>query len=290
MILSLTLVDGDRSMPLVPRAGVALQELDVGFPEVREVAEPRPGDDGTRDTTSRHGAAAVSVTVRVLRDTRAFLDELTLYCRPKCRPWLLVEDSEWAAPRQVQLRADQLSRPIQTGKGLTRDVQAQWKAPDGVWQATADTQRVINADIPSTTGLRFTSSGMTMGQTGMVLPAASGAGAAAITLDAGVDLHWVARLYGPANGPELTLDSTGETLRFTTDLAIAAGDYLELNSRDRTALYLSQSDASRLGFLDFTASTWWQLQAGVTNRVRYHPASGGDGRTKAELTWRPAWL
>jgi hypothetical protein len=97
------------------------------------------------------------------------------------------------------------------------------------------------------------------------------------------------RLYGPCAGPRYTNDLTGERLEFSEDLVISAGEYLELDTRERTALYMSDPDASRLHLMNFEVSTWWRLAPGV-NRLRYNPISGVEVGSQAYITYHPAWL
>jgi hypothetical protein len=78
LLTEIKLVDGNREMLIRPRAGIAHTSLDVSFPSIREVTANRTDDDGARDTTFRHGAAAVSLALRLYQGggTRAIVDEL----------------------------------------------------------------------------------------------------------------------------------------------------------------------------------------------------------------------
>lgn len=111
--------------------------------------------------------------------------------------------------------------------------------------------------------------------------------ASTVPIDGSVPVHWTARLYGPYTSPRLTNMATGHMLYFP-GLTIAAGTYLELNSLARTAYANGSADASRLSYLDFVNSAWWQLQPG-DNELRFQPDSIGAG-AQAQIVWRQAWL
>lgn len=287
MITAVRLVDGAREMAVYPRDGIAPQSLDVAFPEIREVAEARTDDDGTRDTTALFGARAVSLELVAYQDPAVIADllaEIKTYLHPRVRPYLHVTDDGWDAERRIRLRADQFSEPY-TGyvSSVQRQVQVQWKAPDGIWEAADLTSVVVTADVPEDVGITFP----------ITFPLAwtptQATGAQEVTNPGGVPAHFIARLYGPCTGPELSNDTTGETIKFTSSLTIAAGDYVEIDTRERTAYLLSQTDATRLQYLNFATTSWWRLEPG-TNLIRYHPASGVGMGSAAVIDYRPAWL
>lgn len=284
MLTQVKLVDGSREMPLRNRPGVAHVGLDKGFPAVRAVEEEMPDDDGVTDNTARYGAAAVTLTLRLYQQggTRAVIDELASYCDPAMRPCLIVEDDEWPVARQVKLRADQMSAPIESGKGSIREVQVSWKAPHGVWEAAAEEHLMIPVDIPSSAGMSFPVNFP------MSFAPTSAGGAQATTNLGGSRSHLTARLYGPVTAPQLWNDTTGQVLAFTDVLALGAGEYVEVNTRERTAFLLGDIWTSRLNEVDYEISEWWQMQRGV-NRIRYTGTNPGLG-ARAEIFYRPVWL
>lgn len=284
MLTEIKLVDGTQEMILRPRDDIAHASLDVGFPSVREVVTDRTDDDGTDDTTSRLGSAAVSLTLKLYTagTTRDLLDEFKGFCHPSKRPYLYVTDDEWPQVRRIQLRADQATSPIEAGRGPVRDVQASFKAPLGLWEDVDETPLTIAADLPSTSGFTFP----------VVFPLAMestlSSGAAETVNVGNVAAHWTARLYGPCTAPVLVNEYTGEQLVFTDALELGVGEYVEVNTRDRTVYLLSDTDQSRLGYVDFDTSSWWLLQPGL-QRIRYAPTDP-TAATQAVLSFRPRWL
>lgn len=290
-ITSARLVAGTRELSLTGDDRIADQRLDVPLPEVRDVSEPRVDTDGERDTTALHAGTSASLEVTLLDDPASILDDLSYFLRPDVRPYLYVTDDEWAGERRLRLRADQRSAPVAArDPAHVRQVQAQWRVPDGIWEAAASTTTVVRADISDGLGLQVPV--VVTGASGVTLSATTASGVTEIPISGSADLHWVARLYGPAAGPRLTLDNTGASIVFESSLTIPAGDYVEIDSRAQSASYLGTGTlpASRLRDLDFAATDWWRLRAGEINRVRYHPVSETTGATAAHIFYRTAWL
>lgn len=275
--------DGSRTMVLMPRADIRLQELDVPYPAMREDVEDATDDDGTDDSTQVHGARAAAVQLMVLSNPRAVEDELGRFMHPRTRPYLVVTDDEWLAPRRLQLRTDQVGMPIGVDLAPSqRKVQAQWKVPSGIWEAASETQVTVAADVSPTVGRTYPKTYP------WSYPATLSSGATIVTSDGSTPSHFTARLYGPCSAPRLINGATGEQIAFTTGLTLAAGEYVEIDTRDRTAFLLSQPQASRLGLIDFEATSWWRIEPG-DQPVRYVPASAQAGAA-AVITYRAAWL
>lgn len=286
MLTSVKLVDGAREMILLPRrdGGVFLQSLDAPMPAVREVAESRTDDDGTRDTTSLFGARACSIDLLVTQDPRAVEDELTRFLHPRSRPFLVVEDDGWSQARRLRLRSDQFSAPLglDLARVDARRIAAAWKAPDGIWEAAEPTEQTVAADVESTDGRTYSKAYP------WSYPGTLSSGATIVGNLGSIPSHFTARLYGPCTGPRLINGATGEELTFTSSLSLAAGEYVEVDTRERTAYLLSQTSASRLTYLDFEATSWWRIEPG-DNPIRYVPATSSAGAA-AVITYRPAWL
>jgi hypothetical protein len=83
-------------------------------------------------------------------------------------------------------------------------------------------------------------------------------------------------------------DLTGEEIAFTSDLVLAAGEYVEIDTRAKTARLLSSVTASRLSYIDFSTNSWWQIQRGI-QQIRY-AATDPTAGSQAVITYRPVWL
>ncbi|HEY9367936.1 hypothetical protein, partial [Streptomyces sp.] len=210
------LVDGDRQMLLLPRRdeGVFFQSLEAPMPEVREVAENRTDDDGTRDTTSLFGARACSIELLVTENPRAIEDELTRFLHPRSRPYLVVEDDGWSSSRRLRLRVDQFAAPLglDLARVDARQISVGWKVPTGIWEAVDEVEVNVLADVGPATGRTYPKTYP------WSYPVTMSSGATVIGNIGSIPSHFTARLYGPCSGPSLLNTATGEEITFTTSL------------------------------------------------------------------------
>lgn len=286
MITAVRLVDGARELILHPRPDILPSSLDVSFPAVREVTEPRADDDGERDSTLLFGARGVALEMAVTDDVYApanLLDQVKAFLHPRTRPYLYVVDDGWGQERRILLRVDQLAEPYAGYvASQVRAVQLQWKAPDGIWEAADEVVETVNADVASTDGITLP----------LVLPlvfaTTTATGAAQIANFGAVPSHFVAQLYGPCTAPELVNETTGERIAFTSDLTLGPGEYVEISTRDRTAYLNSDTAQTRLRYIDWDVTSWWRIEPG-DQTIRYAPATASAGAV-AVATYRPAWL
>ena len=292
-VTSMVLSDPARglSYTLIPSDAVRLADFEVTA-TVRGISEDRAQADGALDTTQWLSAAAVTIdltAVNVTTPVLPTLDQIGGLLLPWARPYLVVTDSEWSSPRQIQVRFDSHTHPYEQDN--YRAVQLAFRAPRGLWEDVAIQQVTLSADTVDTTGFVFTdTNGATATDTaGFTFQPSTSAGSSIVTINGNTRPAWRARLYGPAAGPILTRDDTGQSLTFQPSLILAAGEYLELDSANRTALLLSQPDSSRLAFMDFVNSEWFPLDPGV-NRLRYHASGGTGGGTICTVTVFPVWL
>lgn len=289
---SMTLADpaSGLSSVLQPRDGVKVMTLDVQ-PAVRAQSDQVPGGDGENDVTQFAAAAAATLTLRLFTSAAGFtaeefIDEVMPLLNPGRRPVLTVTNDQWAGPRTLTLRFDSKTAPVDNP--FSTDVAISWKVPSGAWQDAVAVEYDINAQVASTTGLIMTvTTGLRVQPTiGLDIPPVSTSGGDTMAaVDGSASPPWTARLYGPCTGPKLANDTAGGDIVFTDALVLAAGQYVLLDSAARTANLLSDPAQSQLGLLDFARTSWWRLQPGVTNLIRYHPTSGAG---QAQLVFTPA--
>lgn len=282
-VTSMKLVDGVNELVLYPRADVVVLGYSKSSPGVRALTEPRPDDDGEIDTTTKYGAAAFSLELRAIDDPEALAEEMGGWMLPSGRPYIVVENDKWLQARRVRLRSSDWGDPVDAFQAPhIRDSQWQWRAPDGIWEADAELTVTVAADIPSSIGITYP---VTYPVT---YSATLATGAQTLVNPGKAPSHFRALLYGPCTAPSLVNDSTGQELTFKPDLALGPGEYIEVDTRNKTALLLSQATANRVGLLNFSISDWWQIQRGV-QQIRYAPTDPSAG-AQAVITYRPAWL
>lgn len=288
--MTLTEPVSGRVSQLIPRAGVAYQGHQFA-PTVRAVTEDRTGSDGAVDRSRYLGAGAFTLTLKLYSGTRSLIDEIGSFLHPGYRTVLTVWDSEWSLPRQLTLRYDSGSPPIELGVGLIRNLAVSWQVPGGVWeQAGSLTELDVPVSLPSTAGLTMTTaSGLVMTTaSGLVMHSTVQPGEFQATNPGTVPSQWTANLYGPCSGPRFANDSAGLTLEFAPGLAVPAGSFIALDSAARSALLNNDPRSPVLASLNFGSSDWWTLQPGV-NELRYYPSTGALP-AYAQVFYRPAWL
>jgi len=288
---SMTLSDpaSGYSSVIKPRDGVSVMALDVQS-AVRAVTFPQVQADGVIDQSMWLDTAACTLALRLFTSDAGmtpedYLDELSPLLGPWVRPVLTVTNDQWAGPRMLTLRFDSRAAPVDNP--VTTDVALSWKVPSGGWSDTAATEFTVPAIVASTTGLHFTSAGAHFTSAGAHFPAGAASSGSIVTVAGSVRPPGRARIYGPCTGPRLTSDTAGGDIIFTSALALAAGQYLDLDSVARTANLNSDPGQSQLALLDFLNTTWWQLAPGP-NLIRYHPLTGGG--SAAVLDFTPGYL
>ncbi len=282
-VTSIRLTDGELAMTLYPRSDAQVLTLDAPGPDIRTVTEARPDDEGMVDTTTRYGSRAVSLEIQVIENPATFTDELNRFLHPGRRPYLVVADDEWSTERRLMLRSEDWSGPLSADNApFYRRLLVQWRAPDGVWEASEEVQQPVGVDVSSRVGRTYP-------RTYPYSYAPTTAGGAQEVVNVGnTPSHMVARLYGPVTAPVLTNETTGQSVVFDSALVLGSGEYVEISTRNRTAFLNGDVLVSRLGHINFGANSWWQLQAGV-QRIRYTGASPSAG-ARAVLLYRPSWL
>jgi hypothetical protein len=96
----------------------------------------------------------------------------------------------------------------------------------------------------------------------------------------------VFELYGPCIDPVIQNLTTDQQLGF--GITLAATQYLEVNTRDRTVRLNGLANQNRYNTLDFATSEWFGLAPGAT-LLRYQPATFAAGAV-AKVTFRSAWI
>jgi hypothetical protein len=130
------LVLGALTMALEDEAGGwFMTELDLGYPEVRDVMGKRPDADGVYDRTQFMGARAVSASVTAVAWAGARIDDIASrfapFMAPAARPVLhYVLDRPGAPERVLTLRAANYGFVIDNPD--SREIHLQWIAADPV--------------------------------------------------------------------------------------------------------------------------------------------------------------
>jgi hypothetical protein len=275
---------GLTSLTLDEASGYAVRAFDPGFPVVRRVAEDRPDSDGEIDRTAYFGARVVALTVALFpTDTltmQQVRDKFRAFAHPSTRAYIYYRQADTEDERRLAIIADQQNQPMTNP--FLQELTAQWRAPDGIEEAATETEVSVSADAGAEAGRAYD---LTFDRT---YPASNVAGAVIVTNLGNIPVDPILRLYGPCTNPRIeNATDASKSLRFT-GVTLAAGEYLEVDVRNRTVRANGDAAANRYSNLDFTLSQWWRLLPG-DNNIRYFPETFTAGAA-AVLIFRSAWI
>lgn len=249
-------LDGGPSVDLDELELLHITEVDFGFPEVREVVEPRPNADGVIDRTKYVGSRVVTLTGKIGIDfagrgrRQAVIDQLAPFLHPGVRPWLYSRSDDGHV-RRVLLRADDFSRPQIAN---VEDISLSFKSAGGYEDENVQEVRIVPEVVVR--GRRYP---LTFDR---VYPSGSGT-ATLLTNRGNAPADWTARIFGPCTAPAIVNVTTGEQVRLG-GLHLNPGEFVEVSSRDHTVLADGLRTSSRWHTVDYVQTTWWQLPAGAS--------------------------
>jgi hypothetical protein len=286
---SIALDDGD--------AGYACTELNLGWPEVREVVSPRPNATGTLDTSQYWGSRAVSANIRTLHGA-AYPDALASafapYMRPDLRPelhYVLDRDADDNPERVLVLRSAGYSWPISGGR--TRDIQLSWVAPDP-----------IARDVEVKTSTAYAGSSAAVGRNYNLVhprlypPGGGSPSTGAPVVEGDVDVAPLLRIYGPATAARVEVEArdwqggfvASYALQFEQSFVIGSGEYVEVDCDRHTAYRNGDRAQPVIASVLWLSSSWPVFHAAPdTNTLKLLAQSAG-GITQVVASWRDGWL
>lgn len=284
MILELVNDDGS-TLNLMDRVtnGIAIAQIDLGRPEVREVLEVHPNADGAIDYTVLVGPRVISMTGSAfpcgVGSRQAALAQFMRFARPNRRQQLVYQFDDDATIRSLTMRVTDWTAPITT-PGLTAFSVA-WKAADPIAYSVAGS----TVSVPP--GGNFTGRTYPLSFNRSYPASYGGAGVVTVT-NHGDYLTWpLVRMFGPLTNPSLTWQDGSGQLVFA-GISVLAGDWLEIDTKAKTVTLDGDSGANRYSFLDFTQTVWAPLQPG-DNLLRFS-ATAAAAPAQVEIDWSDAWL
>jgi hypothetical protein len=275
-------------------AGYYCTELDLGYPEVRDVVNNRPDQNGVDDRTLLWGSRAISADI-VCQGAPGFtVDALAAqfapYMIPAARPVLhYVLDRPGTPERTIGVRAADYKWPI-SGKS-TRAVQLSWVAADPLAYGAVTNTATAWAGSSTIAGRTYN---LTFDRT---YPAGGSAPTTAIlTLAGDVAVRPLIRVYGPitaanlngSGGSSTTGDLYSWTFQFVAGFVIDAGHWVDIDSAARTVTRDSNPTQAVYNQVNWWASTWPYYRPGTG----YLNVAGGSttGVTQAQAIWKDAYL
>lgn len=258
---------------LSPEFGYVPQNLNLGFPEVRDVVSKRPSANGVFDYTSFFGAKSVSISIGIANelyrgsdsvDDQILEDRLRSWMLPSVRAFLYYRFSSTGTWRRVAIRGSAVNSGLNFVRSGFRNVTLGWKAPEGLNEAATITSVVLSPFASVEEGRSYD---LLFDRT---YPASSPVGSSPIDNIGNAPVLPDVLIYGPVTQPRIENVTTGKTIEFDPAFEIEAGDYLAISFRDGTVALNGDQSNSRYSFLDFSESDWWEIVPGVNN-LRFYP-------------------
>lgn len=262
--------------------GWFVEALDIGFPTPRLVAEDAPDMDGSIDTSrllsSRTIVLSVSATPDVT-DVESMSWQLKRFLSPRLRPTMRIVRAD-GVERVATLRGERWSERMSEQLGW---FVAQWSVPSGVLEAAElSSVTVFPAATAPSPGMSFDASfDLSFGGGSGVV------GAVEVTPAGTADVWPLMRIYGPCSDPSVEHVELGRQIAFS-GLTIAAGDFVEVDTRAKTVRYNANPTDPRYSSVDWAVSSWWPLSPGVQS-ILFDPAVS-TAPSQVVLEWHDAYL
>ena len=272
--------DGRPPLELTPENGWFLSRMDLGYPAIRPVSDDRPLASGTDDRTRFHSSKLVTLDLVARGDRNVKQEELGSFLVPFRRSFLYYPAGD-GTERRILLRARERTSPWEGPPGKHRII-AQFEAPNGTAETALQGEATALAVPPAEPGFTFD---LTFD---IVFPLSSPVGATNVTTIGDALCPPVLRLFGPCVNPRIENvsepDEEGRAKRLQFNITLGAGQFLEVDVRERTVKLNGNPRQDRYSTLNFVESRWWTLQPG-DNLIRYFPeVFGSDSR--AEVLFR----
>lgn len=270
-------------------AGVRVQRFDPGFPDIRQVEDLRPHQHGAANYSRYFGPREVSIEfvlapgpLNVGFPIRVVEDILRSLCNPALRPYV-VEQLEPSLPaRRINVVAGELDMPYTSYNHKVGRIS--FRAPDGYWESDTLKQYEINSseEAPNVAGRTYN---LTFPRT---YPAGQAPVGGTILLNQGtLETYPVVRLYGPFTDAVIRNSTLDKMIKLEA-VALAAGNFVEIDFRNRTVLLNGDINGSYYQYVNWLQSEWWELQMGQ-NLITFVP-TGYTSATKAIIYFRDNFL
>ena len=283
---------GSLTMPLEDEAGGwFMTELDLGYPEVRDVVGNRPDAHGIFDRTAYFGARAVSASVKAVKWAGAQLDDVASrfapFMVPAARPVLhYVLDRPGAPERILTLRAANYGFVIDNPDD--RDIHLQWIAADPIVRDPSSHTVAAYTGSSSSSGRRYNLAFP------RVYPAGGGGPATATIYSPGdVAVYPLLRIYGPVTAPVVAFAPGAGTFAMLPTLTISGGHFAEIDCGAKTAWLDGDRTINLLGYVDwptiYAQGGWPRIPPRTTITMTMTGQSTG-ATTQTQASWNDGYL
>ena len=290
------LVLAGRTLPLEDDlAGYACTELDLGYPEVREVTANRAAADGAIDRTALFGSRAVSANVRAYGGTMTPDEVATLfapYMLPANRAELhYVLERPDEPERMCTVRAAGYTWPI-SGK-RTREVHLAWVAADPLMYDPAERSATAYAGSSTSPGRLYP---LTYTPARIYPPGGGAPSSAVISSPGDAAVRPLCRLFGPITTPAITFTvhdpypAVVNTYRivFVAGFRVDSGRWVDIDTSLKTAT--RDDGTSVVAYVDWQASTWPVIPPAPADAYIALSGDTTTGITQLTAYWHDGYL
>jgi hypothetical protein len=289
-------LDDGRTMPLDDdTAGYWCTSLDLGYPEVRDVVNPRPDQHGVDDRTQYFGGRVVSADITA-GGPGVSIDEVAAsfapYMLPANRPALhYILDRPGRPERVITLRASGYAWPI-VGP-WRRDIHLQWLAADPVLWDPTERQAIAWAGSATFSGRTYPWTPDRQYPAGGGLPTT-----ARIEHAGDINARPLLRIYGPITGPRARFATyhpdgfltDSATLGFVAAFTVDAGHYVEVDTVAYTVRLDGDPGRPAEHFLVWTDLRWPVLAPLPSYTLMSLAGGSANEITQIQARWRDGFL
>jgi hypothetical protein len=296
VVLTLSMA-GATTLDLMDAAqGFRVEELDIGYPSVREDSNLNPGRNGTLDLTRLFGERAVTITGSLVPSAagsrQAMWHRLAPFLDPGARPTLTYQVDGDVSPRTLTIRAYQVTGPYNNRS--VSAVQLGFKSANPFAFGTP----LRSATVTPVGG---TGAGRAYDLTFPRVYPTPTAQAATLANYGDFTAYPLLRFYGPVTGPYASFNIQGVTpapptawVRFNSTYVIPAGSYVEVDTAARTAFLNGDHTQSVFNQLAINpAEPWPYLPPGaptVTVQMLLFTNGGTSNATQLVAIWADPFL
>ena len=267
-------------------------ELDLGYPDVRDVTNPNPVAHGLIDRTKFFGGRTVTAKIMAFAGGAVPLDVVVEQFAPfldvGARPQLHYTTEGNLAERVLTLRASAWSAPMDTPP--ERGVQLTWVAPDPIARAAQSGQATAWSGAASGGGRTYP---LTFNR---VYPAGGGAPSTGLIISQGdVAVQPYLRIYGPITGPRVAFvtqlaPAANYLVAFLATARIDAAHFVGIDTKVHTAYLDDDITKPMLSQLDWTQMNWPVLPPAPDQTTMSLTGQNTTGVTQVQATWQDRYL
>jgi hypothetical protein len=286
------LVLGALTMQLEDEAGGwFMTELDLGYPEVREVVNNRPDANGIYDRTQFFGSRPVSASVTAVKWVGAVIDDVAArfapFMVPAARPVLhYVLDRPGLPERVLTLRAANYGFVIDNPD--SREIHLQWVAADPVVRDPAGHTATAFAGSSAGSGRRYNLA------FNRVYPSGGGGPSTATLYSPGdITVSPLLRIFGPVTAPVVSFSGGNGAFAMLPTLTVSGGHFVEVDTATKTAWLDGDRAQNLLSYVDWAtiyAQGGWPRIPPKTNVTMTMTGQSTSGSTQAQALWNDGYL